>query len=273
MYSTKIRNMDLEQIANSGQCFRWKRLESDKVKYAIVAFGQYLEIEQDGTMFHMSCNEQEWNEVWRDYFDIDTDYEEIKERISSSDDEHLKLALSKGAGIRILKQDLWEIIVSFIISQNNNIKRITKSIDELCVCTGLVCDNCKELSAYKFPKPDEIKYEIFDDKAMGFGYRDAYLREIYQYASENPSWIDNLKKMSYEEAMNSLLQRKGIGKKVANCICLFGLHHVDAFPIDTHVKQLLDEHYPNGFDFERYDGVAGIVQQYLFYYELIKNQN
>ena len=74
--------------------------------------------------------------------------------------------------------------------------------------------------------------------------------------------------MSYDEAMDSLLERKGIGKKVANCICLFGLHHVDAFPIDTHVKQLLDKYYQDGFDFERYKGVAGIIQQYLFYYEL-----
>ena len=90
----------------------------------------------------------------------------------------------------------------------------------------------------------------------------------YEYAKENPKWLDELKTMSYDDAMQSLMERKGIGKKVANCICLFGLHHVDAFPIDTHVKQLLAKYYQNGFDFDRYKGVAGIVQQYLFYYEI-----
>ena len=110
--------------------------------------------------------------------------------------------------------------------------------------------------------------EVFDDRSMGFGYRAQYLKEIYEYGANNPDWLDNLRKMSYDEAMESLLTRKGIGKKVANCICLFGLHHVDAFPIDTHVKQLLDKYYSDGFDFERYKGVAGIIQQYLFYFEL-----
>lgn len=110
--------------------------------------------------------------------------------------------------------------------------------------------------------------EVFDDRSMGFGYRAPYLKEIYEYGANNPDWLDNLRKMSYDEAMESLLTRKGIGKKVANCICLFGLHHVDAFPIDTHVKQLLDKYYSDGFDFERYKGVAGIIQQYLFYFEL-----
>ena len=90
-------------------------------KYAIVAFGRYLEIEQRGQLFSLSCDEKEWNEVWKSYFDLDTDYEDIKRRIAESDDEHLKHAYEKGNGIRILRQDLWEIIVSFIISQNNNI--------------------------------------------------------------------------------------------------------------------------------------------------------
>ena len=92
---------------------------------------------------------------------------------------------------------------------------------------------------------------------MGFGYRADYLREIYAFAEANPDWLDNLRKLSYDDAMNTLLERKGIGKKVANCICLFGLHHVEAFPIDTHVKQLLAEHYRDGFDFDRFAPDSG----------------
>ena len=99
------------------------------------------------------------------------------------------------------------------------------------------------MARYDFPKPDEAGDEIFEDRSMGFGYRAAYLRELFEFARMTPDWLDNLKKMSYDEAMAELLKRKGIGKKVADCICLFGLHHVDAFPIDTHVKQLLNEYY------------------------------
>lgn len=264
MFQIEIQNMNLEQIAKSGQCFRWKKI--DEEKYQVVAFGRCLEIKQDGQLFTLSCDEAEWKEIWYDYFDMDTDYDAIGRLILESGDEHLKKAYSIGSGIRILRQDLWEIIVSFIISQNNNIKRITKSVDELCVRNGRICGGTEQ--GFIFPTPNDIDIAIFDDKSIGFGYRDTYLREIYQYAAEHPKWIDELKGMSYDEAMESLLERKGIGKKVANCICLFGLHHVDAFPIDTHVKQLLEEHYPNGFDFEKYAGIAGIIQQYLFYYEL-----
>lgn len=269
MFEIEIGNMNLDQIAASGQCFRWKKLETKKEgtsKYAIVAFGKYLEIEQSGQHFSLTCDEAEWNEIWMHYFDLDTDYEDIKRRIADSDDEHLKEAYKIGNGIRILKQDLWEIIVSFIISQNNNIKRITKSIDELCVRSGFLCEECE--NGYRFPLPGEVDMALFDDRTMGFGYRNTYLKEIYEFAAANPSWIEQLKGMTYDEAMESLLKRKGIGKKVANCICLFGLHHVDAFPIDTHVKQFLEEYYPDGFDFERYEGIAGIIQQYLFYYEI-----
>ena len=262
MYKIEIENMDLEQIATSGQFFRWKKI--DENRYSVVAFGKRLEICQDGIEFSMSCDEQEWNEIWSSYFDLDTDYANVARLINESEDEHLKEAYSKGSGVRILRQDLWEIIVSFIISQNNNISRITQSIDKICTR----CELPALGGEYRFPYPGEVEPEFWDDSTLGLGYRNEYLKLIYEYAKENPKWLDELKTMSYDDAMQSLMERKGIGKKVANCICLFGLHHVDAFPIDTHVKQLLAKYYQNGFDFDRYKGVAGIVQQYLFYYEI-----
>lgn len=268
MFEIDIENMNLNQIAESGQCFRWKKLKNDS--YGIVAFGKYLTISQTGNHFTLSCDEKEWNEIWSDYFDMGTDYGKIKELIMQSEDAHLKKALEQGWGIRILKQDLWEMIVTFMISQNNNIKRITNSVEKICVSCDLLCEN--DNSQYRFPNPGEAPSELFDNKELGLGYRDGYLREIYAYGLENESWLEELKMADYDDAMKILQERKGIGKKVANCICLFGLHHVDAFPIDTHVKQLLEEHYSDGFDFERYKGVAGIVQQYLFYYELIKDR-
>lgn len=322
MYTTVIKNMDIAMIADSGQAFRFRRIpdrcDDNTVTYALIAFGRYLEISQSGETFTFSCSEEEWDIIWRSYFDLDTDYESIGNLILSSGDDYLIEAYNRGRGVRILRQDLWEMIVTFMISQNNNIKRIGASVDKLCVRSGVPLQSLSEMTvqnsfengafengtlengafengafengtlengtlengafengafkngafengAFAFPAPGEVPMEIFEDKGMGFGYRAEYLSGIYTLAKDNPEWMDRLRTMTYDEAMEALLAIKGIGKKVANCICLFGLHHIDAFPIDTHVKQILAAHYPDGFDFERYKGVAGIVQQYMFY--------
>lgn len=250
--------MDLEQIAKSGQCFRWKELE--KNTYSVVAFGKRLEISQNGNKFSLNCSEDEWEKIWKVYFDIDTDYESIGEKILTSGDEYLINCYNNGKGVRILKQDLWEMIISYLISQNNNIPRIKKSIEMLCTSFGEKADG-----DYTFPEAGKIKTDVISNKEFGLGYRDAYIREMCAYTLENKDWYSELYRLSYDKAFAELKSHLGIGPKVANCICLFGLHQVDAFPIDTHVKQILAAHYPNGFDFDRYKGVAGIVQQYMFY--------
>lgn len=254
----QIKNLDLEQIANSGQCFRWKLLEkSEKVKYQIPALKKILEIQQCGDFFELSCDEKEWQDVWKSYFDMDTDYEKIGERILKSQDEYLKEAYKYGSGIRILRQDLWEIIISFLISQNNNITRIKKSVEAI-----------SDLNNGFFPQANEIDPKLFYKKELGLGYRSEYLELMYNYANKNVGFLKELREMSYTDAMDFLLSFKGIGNKVANCICLFGLHHIEAFPIDTHIKQILNKHYPQGFDMEKFKGYAGIVQQYMFYYKI-----
>lgn len=277
MYRINVENLNLKQIANSGQCFRWKEVKSQQedcdYHFRVVAFDRCLEMWQKGTEIELNCSKKEWLEIWSDYFDITTDYKSIGEIIKDKGDNHLKEAYKEGSGMRILKQDLWETIVSFMISQNNNIKRISNSVEELCRRGGKCCkidlgDECDAVEYYSFPKPQELDLSIFEDSSLGLGYRAPYLREIYEFARNNPMWLENLRTLNYEEAMKALMERKGIGVKVANCICLFGLHHVEAFPIDTHVKQLLEKYYKEGFDFETYNGIAGIIQQYLFYYEL-----
>lgn len=252
-----------ENIAKSGQCFRWK--EEKDGSYSLIAHGKYLLIEKESDRYRIKSTKEDWENIWKEYFDIERDYSYIKKLIESSEDTHLKEAFFKGRGIRILRQDLWETIVSFLISQNNNISRIKNSIEKICVKAGKLTDN-KE--GYQFPMPEDVNKGFFEDSGLGLGYRVEYLEEIYEYARNNPNWLNELKSKNYEDAMSSLLERKGIGPKVANCICLFGLGHVGAFPIDTHVKQLLKKYYPDGFDFERYHGCAGIIQQFLFYYEI-----
>ena len=261
-----IDNMDLAQIADSGQCFRWNLL--DDKSYEVIAYDRYLKIKQEGNEFDLSCDEVQWKSIWSAYLDNDTDYSGIGTCIERSDDEYLKEAYKHGQGIRILRQDLWETLISFIISQNNNIRRIRNSIEAICAKAALPLEGDAPCGKYRFPKPGELDREFFSDRELGLGYRDEYLADMFEYASENPDFPDRLKIMDNEEALKELKSFKGIGDKVANCVCLFGLHHIDAFPIDTHIRQILKMHYPDGFDFERYKGYAGIIQQYMFSYKL-----
>lgn len=266
MLDINIRHLNLKQIAESGQCFRWKRQDDadGHMTYLIPSFGpgqrefEALTITALSDMeFRLSCDRSEWDKHWSGYFDMDTDYDGVEKRIDSFGDNHAKEAYALGSGIRILKQDLWEMIITFLISQNNNITRITRSVEEICNRHG----------GY-MPRPDEFDRSILSDKSVGLGYRAPYIDNAVKEFADDQKMLEKLTHMSYEESYETLLSFTGIGPKVANCICLFGLHHIEAFPIDTHVKQLLAKYYPQGFPYEYYEGIAGIVQQYLFYYEL-----
>lgn len=249
-------------IAESGQCFRWEIVSKDTVK--VTAFERVLIIEKQKNGYSLSCDKEEYDKLWAPYFDIDTDYFLVEKLVKDYSDKHLSDSYNKGEGIRILRQDLWEVIISFLISQNNNIGRIKKSVEALAVRGGRKALNDSE--SFSFPRPEDIT----DFSNLGLGYREEYLKEMFSFALNNPSWLDYLKTLSYEEARKELLKRKGIGPKVADCICLFGLHHVKAFPIDTHVKDLLNKYYKEGFNHEYFKGYSGIIQQYLFYFEIKK---
>ncbi len=258
MYRFKTEYLDLKQTAESGQIFRWETADPGSYDraYEIPAFGRRIRIYQKGCDLAVSCSEKEWNDIWASYFDMATDYRAIAEKIRLTGDGFLIRACEYGSGIRILRQDPWEMIITFMISQNNNIPRIRNSVKKICkICTP---DD-------SFPSPSTIDPSIFDDPSLGLGYRAPYLKEMCIYAKAHPEFTDELISMSYDEAFETLLGFKGIGKKVAGCICLFGLHHIDAFPIDTHIRKVLDRYYPRGFDPAPYKGFAGLVQQYMFY--------
>ena len=253
MYTTQIDHMNLHQIANSGQCFRWQQINDNT--YKISAFGKELTISQDGNTFILSCDENEWNSLWRNYFDLETNYDEVEKIIIESNDDFLKAAYQFGSGIRILRQDLWEVIVSFIISQNNNIPRIKKSIEKLCTETD-----------GRFPDWYDLINMNLADK--GLGYRDKYIRNACY--SRATTFTDNDLESGYANAKSQLMKIKGIGEKVANCILLFGLHYLDAFPIDTHVRNILNREYNSEIPSWANSKYAGLFQQYLFYYELAR---
>ena len=273
------KNFDIDQICNSGQCFRMSKISEHT--YSVIAYGNYIEILQEkikedgiGTQYKLtfSCEEDEFLTIWKQYFDLDTDYEKIIESIPK-EDAYLTKAAQFGEGIRILRQDPWEMIITFIISQQNNIKRIRKCIETICERYGEKKQNFRGEFYYDFPTKEQLARATEEElRDCNLGYRSKYIVKTTKSILNHEVDLEKLKTMNFEEAKQELLKLTGIGVKVAECICLFGLHHMDGFPIDTHIKQVLEQNYKDGFPFERYKGYAGVIQQYIFYYDLLGNK-
>lgn len=266
MIEKKIDDFDLMQICRSGQCFRMKEIGQEK--YCMIAGNRYLEADQNGNKVKFYCNEEEFEEFWKNYFDLEQDYAAYKKMISPKD-LYLSKAAEFGGGIRILNQDLWEMIVSFLISQQNNIGRIRKCIENICEEYGekLISDTGKVF--YGFPAPETLAYLDEDElKKCNLGYRSKYVVRTARMVVEGTVDLGKIRTMPYRKAKTELLKLFGVGEKVADCICLFALHDLQAFPVDTHIRQALDAHYIKGFPKTRYKGCEGVMQQYIFYYEL-----
>ena len=268
----KIKHLSIEQICDSGQCFRMTKLDDNTIE--VIAKGRYLTVTSNGDEILFNCSEEEYENIWKSYFDIDglTDYEKIISSIDK-DDLYLKNAAVYGDGIRILNQDLFEMIISFLISQRNNIKRIRSCIKKLCEKYGKECvytdSEGKDRKFYDFPTPEVLADARVEDlRALGVGYRDVYIKRAAEAVVNGELDLDSLKALDYEDARDALLKLYGVGKKVADCICLFALHHTDAFPMDTHIISIVNKEYNGEFPFEKYKGYAGVLQQYMFYYDL-----
>lgn len=262
-----IEHFNLRQIADSGQCFLWQQLAENR--YAVRTQGRCIVAAQEGEQFTFSCTQDEFETFWRAYFDLDEDYGAIKAGIDPAD-AYLTAAAAYGSGMRVLRQDLWEVMISFLISQNNNVKRIGSSVRGLCEAYGRACES-PEGTYHNIPEPDDLADATAADfAALGLGYRARYLESLVREMRGDglPRLREQLAAMADDEAHARLMELTGIGRKVADCICLYGLHRTDRFPVDTHIRQILDTHYPEGFPFARYQGSLGILQQYLFYYKL-----
>ena len=269
MTERTIPDFDLDQITRSGQCFRFRPL--GERHYALVAGGRYLEVSQQGQTVRFDCPEEEFEAVWRPYFDLDADYGRYKSAVAKRD-KYLQSAVAAAGGLRILRQELWETIVCFIISQQNNIARITKCVENLCLLFGETCYNKSKQVYNAFPSAERLAACTADELApIRLGYRAKYIVAAARQVASGEVDLDAVRRMDYAHAKAELMRLTGVGVKVAECICLFALHHIDAFPIDTHIRQMLDAHYPKGFPLRRYKGFAGVMQQYAFYYELVKN--
>ena len=258
-------DFDLDRIAESGQCFRWQKDESGA--YRIIYKEHFLRIRSLGdNTFTLSCSEDDYRNIWYDYFDFGEDYRSIRERISQEDDPFLATACDYGKGIRILRQDPWEMLISFIISQNKNIPAIKKSVELLCEAAG---QQRRDVTGnyFAFPTPEEIlSLSDGDLAACRLGYRCRYVKAAAAEVAEGKLDLHWLSEASEINTMKALTSICGIGEKVANCVSLFGLHHIDAFPVDVWIRRILENEYPVGYPKEKYSPYNGIYQQYMFYY-------
>lgn len=268
MVIKRIKNFDLLQICQSGQCFRMT--QTGENQFEVIVGKRYLKAEQVGETCTFFCDEEEFNDFWEDYFDLKNDYTIYIEEINPRD-RYLTEAAAFGSGIRILKQELWEMIVSFLISQQNNITRIRKCIQNICEEYGEEIRLTDEKTYFAFPTPECLAKLGDDDlKPCNLGYRSKYVVRAAKAVVSGEIDLAAIENMDARHAREELLKLFGVGVKVADCICLFALHHLDAFPVDTHINQAMDAHYKRGFPNRRYHGFRGVVQQYIFYYELMK---
>ncbi|HIR27075.1 MAG TPA: 8-oxoguanine DNA glycosylase [Candidatus Choladousia intestinigallinarum] len=269
MITKEIEAFDLEQICESGQCFRME--QTGPGEFQVAAGSRGLRLSQRGKTVTFFCGEDEFEKMWRRYFDLDEDYASCLNQAESMD-QYLAQAAAGAKGIRILRQDLWEMIVSFLISQQNNIPRIRRCIENLCRTYGKRKE-AEGFSFYTFPGP-EVLAGLEEDalKPCNLGYRSKYVVRTARQIYEGGFSLEKLRDMEYEGARQELMKLFGVGEKVADCICLFALHHLAAFPVDTHIRQALAQHYPQGFPREKCRGREGIFQQYIFYYELHKER-
>ena len=256
MILANLKDFDIEQIAFSGQCFRIDKINT--MQWQIIANNRRLIINRlKSNEYEFCCSDEEYETIWSDYFDLQTDYSEFKKKIYETRDPYLIAAANYGWGIRILRQDLWETIVTFLISQRNNIPKIKRIIRRLCEPFG-----------YTFPSPALLSdYSEDKFKQIGLGYRAKYLVDIVQSIQKNELDLSYLKLQSTSESLKYLQQFNGIGPKIANCIILYSLHKIDAFPIDVWIQRIIDNRYNGQFTIGRFRGFAGIVQQYMFFYE------
>ena len=262
-----VPNFSVEAIAESGQCFRW--LKKSSGEFRIVAFGRVLRIRQDPATGEVwtDAERDEFYNVWSDYFDIKTDYGKIIDSIPE-DDAYLKEAAVCGRGIRILRQDSWETLISFIISQRKNIPAIRLAVERLAEAAGHIIGRDEGKPVYSFPSLREIsKLSLEDLLNCGLGYRAKYIYETARRFGEN-GWPDKeYAKMDDAALEKALCGIYGVGPKIALCTMLFGFHRLNAFPMDVWMHRVEERRYPNGIPAEKYAPWAGVMQQYMFAYE------
>lgn len=255
-----VTDLDLRQTLDCGQSFRWS--ENNDGSFDGVAYGKKVRVRLDGgSLFIENTNKEDFENIWKHYFDLDLDYGKIREEISRIHPV-LAEAARYAPGIRILRQEPYEALCTFIISQNNNIKRIKGIVQRLCENFGEKISD----DTFAFPSPEKMALLTAEDLApLRAGFRNRYLIDAAQKVCSGEVDLESCRTLDYEQARKELMKITGVGVKVADCTLLFGLHRIEAFPIDVWMKRAMERLFPDmaADDFGRY---AGIAQQYIFHY-------
>lgn len=254
-------NLNPRRTFDCGQCFRWN--EDAEGRWRGVASGKAAVVWAENGRTYIECALDDIY-FWRDYLDMDTDYEEARRSIEVCD--YLRDCAAYGEGIRILRQDKWEALCSFIISQCNNIPRIKGIVEKLSSLYGdIVAAPWGE--ARSFPTAERVAQLTEADLApLRSGYRAPYILAAAKAVASGELDLEETALLPCNEARAELKKLGGVGDKVANCVVLFGLHQLDAFPVDVWIKRALAANMPKGFDPSSLGKYAGLAQQYMFYH-------
>ena len=277
---------DVGKVFDCGQSFRFDRVEnsSHEVEFAGVAHGKYVSFAQDGDVLYIyNSTLEEYENIWESYLSLDTDYSEInRDILSLSSNENLARAIEISSGIRILKQEMWEALCSFIISQNNNIPRIKKLVAALCNATGNGVNLAEKMGSHiplshkeiagnfsPFPTPEEVlSLGVEGLKDLKMGFRAKYIFDAADKVSKGEINLYEIRDLRpLKNASDALCRISGVGPKVAACTLLFGMGRLDAFPVDVWIKRVIEKYFDVGFSPEDLGEFAGVAQQYFFYYE------
>lgn len=269
-----VADFNPKHIFECGQCFRWHK-EADN-SYTGVAKGRVINVsEKDNKIYLDNINLKDFEEIWYNYFDLGTNYTDIKNTLKNMD-EHLNKASEFGYGIRILKQDGWEMLISFIISSNNRIPMIQKAIENLSRNYGTYIGNYRGKDYYAFPTPEELNKASQEEiRACQTGFRDKYIKSTTESVIKDNENISGYTSLSTDDCIKELKKFNGVGPKVADCIALFGMQKYDTFPVDVWVKRVMQEFYVSEdmslpkmrtYAIDKFGNLAGFAQQYLFYY-------
>lgn len=270
----ETKDFDPVHIFECGQCFRW--IKEDDGSYTGVAKGKVINVKKDGANIVIdNTNKEEFENIWYDYFDLGRDYTSLKKELGQHD-ENLKKAVDFGWGIRILQQDSWEMLISFIISSNNRIPMIQRAINNISEKYGKEIGEYRGRKYFAFPSPEELsKASVEELRECKTGFRDKYIYHTNKMVIEENLNMEDFIEMDSEVCHKELMKFKGVGAKVADCIALFGMRKYESFPVDVWVKRVMQEFYGaedmslpkmRKYGMELFGEKAGFAQQYLFYY-------
>ncbi len=269
-----VENFDAKAIFTCGQAFRW--YEEKNGSFTTVHLGRVLNVlNEDDKVIFTGTNLEEFNEIWIDYFDLNTDYQSIRKSLANN--KILANAMEYGKGIRILNQNHFEMLISFIISANNMIPRIRKSIEVISMRYGKFICQDENRKYYSFPTVDELSKATVEElrEFAKVGFRDKRIFDTVNMIKNENIDLDSFENLETDNLREELLRFSGVGNKVADCIMLFSYKRGEVFPVDVWIKRVMEELFIKeetpvkkiSKEADRIFGkYAGYAQQYLFYY-------